>query len=92
MDYVLKITYFFRTWCSSRKYPHPNGGQQKFRGDEGCPKVCNFRGGQGAFCMGSLCETGELSKINTCSVEQAVSHFAVLFIKGRLNFLSRLMQ
>ena len=78
--------------CSSRKYPYPpppshththtHGRQRKFRGEEGGPKGRNFRWGDGGsgfsrFFSVSASKTGELSKTNNRTAEQALSHFTV---------------
>ena len=75
--------------CSSRKCPYPppththtHGRQRKFRGEEGGPKGRNFRWGDGGsgfsrFFSVSPSKTGELSKTNNRTAEQALSHFTV---------------
>ena len=81
------------TLCSSRKYPYPSPheGQRIFRGERG-PKGCNLRGGGGGFLRifpGAPSKTGELSKTNSCSVEEAISYFAVNgLLKQKLYFSS----
>lgn len=46
MDYLLKITYFFRTWSSSRKYPSPppTEGNRNSEGMRGVQKCASSEG------------------------------------------------
>lgn len=58
---------------------HTHGRQRKFRGEEGGPKGRNFRWGGGGsgfsrFFSVSPSKTGELSKTNNRTAEQALSH------------------
>ena len=73
--------------CSSRKYPYPppppppnTEGNGNSEGRRGVPKGRNFRWGGGGsgfsrFFSVSPSKTGELSKTNRRTAEQALSHF-----------------
>ena len=63
-------------------HTHTHGRQWKFRGEEGGPKGRNFRGcgggsGFSRFFSVSPSKSGALSKTNSRTAEQALSHFTV---------------
>ena len=86
-----KVTKLLLVLCSSRKYPYPQGGQRKFREEEGGSKRRQFPRGGGClerFFPGSLGKIGGLLIYNSFSVEQAISYFTVTGVSKQVLLFS----